>query len=350
MDLNPGSSIFNIYNFRSNPATKLPGCPCHFFECLLWNPPLDGYFRRECSKYATTIPSLDGLISDISDWMLKLGYNYERLVPAITFHGVAGTAESQLSLNIDSSLIPITSAFHCAFSSDVKNFRELRLVPQSVLTNTEEVLTVGQTFAQLQFVFGPGVVISIRDGRVRVDVLGSANEATSTLATTLFNNSLPVGHSYTIHGRHVRHFVKPSIDWVVDDMRQLWSRADDFLPGVNVTFHPVHQALDIVKFVDVRILNNHTLLNVRHGSPVDTDLERILRHAKQRAVDAAWEVERERVQSGKMSLNRWTKVQEEELVGKGRVQGMIGEYIHDVKEFPELGDSPKNIRFIPAVR
>lgn len=298
----------------------------------------------------TLIFKFSWVILDIADWMLKLGYNYERLVPAVNFQGVIGTAEARPSSPVDTKLMPITSAFHCAFSSDVKNFRELHLVPQSALTNTEEVLTVGQTFAQLQFLFGPGVVISIRNGRVRVDVLGSASEATATLATTLFNNSLPVGHSYTIHGRHVRHFVKPSIDWVVDDMRQLWLRADDFLPGVNVTFHPVHQALDIVKFVDVRVLNNHTLLNVRHGSPVDTDLERILRHAKQRAVDAAWEVERERVQSGKMSLNRWTKVQEEELVGKGRVQGMIGEYIHDIKEFPELGDSPKNIRFIPAVR
>lgn len=293
--------------------------------------------------------------ADISGWMWRLGYNYDRLVPEIHFQGIVhpkhfGAVVTTVRTNSDNLLK--TSAFRCAFDRNIANFRELLLLSESVFANSEEkVLTLGHEFTRLQFLFGSGITLSSSEnGEISVFMLGSANEAMASLATVLFNESIAIGQPYTIHGRVVYYFVKPSINASVELMQQMLARADDSLHDVNITFHPVHIALDIVKFVDVRIVSNHTTINIRHGSPVDSERERVSRHTKQRTIDVAWDIERERVRNKKTTINKWTIAQEEELISKGRVQGMVGEYIRNIIEYPELADSPQNIRIVPVNR
>lgn len=290
---------------------------------------------------------------DISGWMWRLGYNYDRLVPGINFQGIVHPKHfgAVVAARTNSDNLLMTSAFQCAFNRNIANFRELFLVSESVFANSEEVLTLGHEFTKVQFLFGSGITLSSSEnGEISVFTLGSANEATANLATVLFNESMAIGQPYTIHGRVVYYFVKPSINASVELMQQLLARADDYLRDVNITFHPVHIALDIVKFIDVRIISNHVTINIRHGSPVDSERERVSRHAKQRTIDTAWEIERERVRNKKTTINKWTIAQEEELISKGRVQGMIGEYIRNIIEYPELADSPQNIRIVPVNR
>ena len=64
-------------------------------------------------------------------------------------------------------------------------------------------------------------------------------------------------------------------------------------------------------------------------------------------MDGAWIIERELVQSGKLSVNSWSKSQREELLSKGQVAGMQARYIRNISEFPELADDPRNIKFTP---
>lgn len=292
-------------------------------------------------------------VVDISDWMWKLGYNYDVLVPGINFQGLVHAKHlGVVTAKADSELYQTTSSFQCAFDRDVANFRELFIVPKSALMiNGAELPTLGREFTKLRFLFGSGVVLSSsKNGQISVNMLGSSSEATASLIAVLFNESIVIGRQYTGHGRIVYHFVKPSVVSSVEHMQQLLEIADESLPDINITFHPVHVALDVVKFIDIRVISNHTTINVRHGVPVDSERERLARHAKKRAVDAAWEVEHERVQNKKATVNKWTKEQKEELVSKGRVQGMVGEYIRKISNYPELADCPQNIRFVPVNR
>jgi len=48
----------------------------------------------------------------------------------------------------------------------------------------------------------------------------------------------------------------------------------------------------------------------------------VLRKVGQRAADMAWKIERERAQSGKRSINTWSKRQVDELLSKGIVSGV----------------------------
>lgn len=255
--------------------------------------------------------------------------------------------------------MPVTSAFHCAFDRDMDNFLALTVVPSSaVMDAPDDDLDVGRSFLPLRSLFGPGVFLSVDGGRVSVTVLDSANDIMRLLATTLLNNSLAVGLRYTVRGRDVHHFVKPSVDQAIDDIRALSLRAEGTIQGLNVTVQQIPgtgvdaaaAAAAAVQFVDVRLHSNYTTLNLRYGSGVDAERDRVLRHAKQRALTGAWEVERELTQSQKMRMNAWTKRQEEELVSRRHVAGVVGEYAIDVRQFPELADCPKVVRFVPAGR
>lgn len=259
--------------------------------------------------------------------------------------------------------MPVTSAFHCAFDRDMDNFLALTIVPSSAVMDVPDDLDVGRSFMPLRSLFGPGVFLSVDGGgggRVSVSVLDSANDIMRLLATTLLNNSLAVGLRYTVRGRDVHHFVKPGVDQAMDDIKALSLRAEGTIQGLNVTVQQIPgtgAGADAaggdgagVQFIDVRLHSNYTLLNLRYGSTVEAERDRVLRHAKQRAVAGAWEVERELTQSQKLRMNAWTKRQEEELVSRRHVAGVVGEYALNVSEFPELADCPKIVRFVPAGR
>jgi len=159
---------------------------------------------------------------------------------------------------------------------------------------------------------------------------------------------------FTIHGRDVHHFVKPSLEQAIDDIRALQLSANSLsvtIEGVNVTVHAHHgDDSDTIKFFDVHLHNDYTAVSIRYGTTVARERERIMRHAKVRAVEAAWVVERELVQSGKRSINAWTQLQRDELLSKGSVGGMRAVYLRDVVGFPELAGDPKNMRFVTNER
>ena len=100
----------------------------------------------------------------------------------------------------------------------------------------------------------------------------------------------------------------------------------------------------------MHVHNAHTALSVRYGSSPAHERERILRHARLRAAESAWVVERELAQSGKRSVNAWSRQQRDELLSRGYVAGMRAVFLRDAGgEVPdELADDPKNIRFVPV--
>ena len=285
---------------------------------------------------------------DFTNWLTKMGYNFKGLIPALSFHGEFLTKPDDDAVD-RAHLIPVTSAFHCAFKRDMERFLQMSTVPTSFVTGIVKDLDIGGSFAPFRYLFGPGIVVSLAvGGRVSVNVLDSAREELVLLASVLLNNSIAVGLQFTVHGRDIHHFIKPSIEQAQEDIKALSLRPEGTVQGLNVTYHRIPP--DNVRYIDIRLHSNYTLVNLRYGTTLEAERDRILHHAKQRAIDGAWEIEREIVQSRRLRMNVWTKQQEEELVSKGKVEGMTGEYVLDVDEFVELADSPKNIRFVSAAR
>lgn len=230
----------------------------------------------------------------------------------------------------------------------MQNFIDISTVPKSKVTSETGGHSIVKSYAPFQYVFGEGVLLTIVNGRVVVSVLDSANEVLSLLATTLFNESYAVNLHYTIHGRDVHYFVKESLDDAVADVKDLSLRTEDTIGGINVSVHRVHETSEIMKHVDIRLHGNHTVLNLRYGTTVWHERQRILRHAKERAMAGAWALEKELAENRQESLHKWTRQQREELLKVGTVSDMRATYLRDCEAHPELADDPRNIVFVPA--
>lgn len=334
-----------------------------------------------------------------------MGYNYGGLIPDLQYTGVIGLSPAPKSvlpagaLATSPSLMSLTSAFRCAFDRDTKQFSRLSLLSLSVVTDScsgasidsdeddlvaadeapdwtttrSNPVAAGRGIALTPYIFGPGVVLDIdpSTGRVAVVTLDSAHRSIALLVAVLLNGSTAVLPRFAgPRGRDIVHFVRPSLDDAADDMRQLELRPEGTVRGLNVTVHRVHEAPGgtALRYVDVRLHGEHATISVRYGATYASERARLLHHAWQRAVDAAWTVERELVQAGKTTANAWTRSQADELVGRGRVDGYTGQYIRDVSSLSltadggggggadgriglaDLADWPRNIRFVPAVR
>jgi len=290
----------------------------------------------------------------------ELGYDYESLIPTVSYSGLVG--ECAHADDDVSSGVRVTSAFRCAYDGNMARFSHVSAVSSSLVAASHAPLRHRSTaaVASSPYVFGAGVLLSAADvvdasgavqERVTVTVQGSAaSDSLAALATTLLNGSTLIRPRLSgSHGRDVLHFVRDDVlDDVVNDVRRLQLRADARL---NVTVHRVHDDHHAasVRYVDVRLRGVHATVGVRCGATASSERARLRHRAWQRAVDAAWTLERELVQSGRVTANAWTRTEAEQLVTTGRVDGYTGVYVRDVDQRPpRLVDCPRNIRFIPV--
>lgn len=289
----------------------------------------------------------------MKDWLSVLGYDYDSLVPAVNFEGEIRPRGDDRGANENRNhLLSTVSAFRCAFEQDMENIVELSTVPRSRITvDPEKEINVGKSFTPTSYLFSAGVVISIQpNGIVAVHALESANSSLANLSTILLNGSYSVGVRLTSRGHSVNYFVKSQVDAITDDLQILGiPPSGTVVHGLNVTISREASSAG-PRYVGVLVRGEHASVNVRYGATVSSERRRVLKEAERRAVDAAWLIERETLQSGKHTINAWTREQRDELLSSGRVANMGAVYIRDVSNCTEIADDPKNIKFVPIRR
>ena len=311
------------------------------------------------------------LLSDIPSWLQELGYDVNSLIPSVDFNGHINAAQrhsrrrssssSSSSSSRDGSsvnaLMPVVSAFECAFNRDINAVTTVSTVPKSKITLSQPELSI-KSFEAIPALLGRDVVLTSLDGgKVEVSFLENPDEQLALLAATVLNNSRLVDVQFTVHGRDVHYFVKENLQDAINDAKTLSLTLDATVIGnVNVTLHRIDDDDDgdaaaagagRAPLVDVRLHGEHSVFNVRYGTSAPLERERVLRHAMERAVDAAWLIERELAQSNKQSMYAWTQQQQQQLISTGRVANVRTAFYRDVSKYPQLADDPRNIRFIP---
>lgn len=98
---------------------------------------------------------------------------------------------------------------------------------------------------------------------------------------------------------------------------------------------------------ELRLLSAEALISIRYGADPRQERHRLLKHARKRAVERAWESERALVAAGSRGARaEWNAEERDELVNRGRVDGYEGQDVHDVTgRRPQLADDPGNVRF-----
>jgi hypothetical protein len=101
-----------------------------------------------------------------------------------------------------------------------------------------------------------------------------------------------------------------------------------------------------LQVLDVRIHRPNAIINLRYGTTVDREKQRLLHHAKSAALRKLWHRERESLRNGLPTTREWTQQEVDELLKAGYVSGFDGEHVRDVIKYPELSEDPFNIRFV----
>ncbi|XP_050530422.1 teneurin-a isoform X1 [Daktulosphaira vitifoliae] len=201
--------------------------------------------------------------------------------------------------------------------------------------------------ASLVPLFGNGILLSRSDdGRVVVQSVPNANPIYKDVFTSVFNDTFLLPFSLVMHGaqQDAYYFVKKDIWHANEDKVQL----KRFGTQMNTTFHEKESDNNSGKVVDVRIHCTDTVMNLRYGTTLDHEKQRLLHHAKTAVMRKAWHRERDLLRLGLPTNKDWTTAEVDEILKSGYASGFDGEYIRDIERYPELCDDPYNIRFIKS--
>ena len=98
--------------------------------------------------------------------------------------------------------------------------------------------------------------------------------------------------------------------------------------------------------LDVRIHRPNAVINLRYGTNLARERQRLLHHCRTGAIRKAWHRERDSLRNNVPAVRDWTQQEADEILKLGAASGYDGEYIRDVDKYPELAEDPFNIRFV----
>ncbi|XP_055682330.1 teneurin-a isoform X2 [Lutzomyia longipalpis] len=194
--------------------------------------------------------------------------------------------------------------------------------------------------------FGRGIVVSRSStGQAIVSSVPAANAIYRDVYTSVFNRSHLLPITFVVHNSQQDSFFFVKEDaWRASEDRQQLKR----LQGqVNTTFHEIARENGSGNnYLDVKIHGAHTVINLRYGTTVEKEAQRLMHHAKLTVVRKAWHREKEALRSGIATAIEWSQTESDEILKQGYANMYEGEYVHDVVKYPELAEDPYNVRFV----
>uniref|UniRef100_A0A3B4DRA1 Teneurin-4 n=1 Tax=Pygocentrus nattereri TaxID=42514 RepID=A0A3B4DRA1_PYGNA len=294
-------------------------------------------------------------MTDVNSWLVTFGFQLYNVIPGYR-KPVTDAMEPSYELihtQVKTQEWDSTKSVlgvQCEVQRQLKSFVRLERFDQIYRASGAgcQQLPGHTSFASGSSMFGKGVKLAIREGRVSADIISLANEDDRRLAAVLDQAIYLQDLHFTIAGIDTHYFVK--LGPVEGDLTLLGMTVGrrTLETGVNVSVSQVNAVLGgrTRRITDVRLQHGTLSLNVRYGSSVEEEKVRVLELARQRVVDAAWTRERLRLRQGEDGTRTWTDGERQQLLASGRVQGYEGYYIVSVDQFPELADSVSNVHFL----
>ena len=184
---------------------------------------------------------------------------------------------------------------------------------------------------------------------------GTINEVPRGIFKSVLNGATLVDfRTVTKSGEESYYFVKEQIAQSTDDIRALHRLG----PRVNLTTHDTQTDNSLT--MDVRVHLDNTQINLRYGTKVEAEKNRLLRHTYKILTRRAWTKEKELILAEETLLGDnseiqltnypWSASQRKQLLRKGSVDGFDIMFKREVQKYTELANSLDNIKFIPRKR
>nr|CAD7592846.1 unnamed protein product [Timema genevievae] len=279
-------------------------------------------------------------MTDLPSWLRLYGYDIDNMLVSsytarMVYQPQARVTSPQLSPDFG-----VMSGLQCIVDKVNKNFRDLGFVPKPLLKMEPKTRNLLPRVAYRRAVFGEGLLISRVDGRAIVSVVDGVNSVVQDVVTSVFNNSHFLDLHFSLHDQDVFYFVKDNALKIRDDQEELKRLGGMF----NISAHETAEH-GSAGTKELRLHNPDAAVFIRYGADPETERHRILKHAHKRAVERAWELEKQLVMAGFSGRGDWSEEEREELLLHGDVDGFEGVDIHSIHHYPQLADDPGNVAF-----
>ncbi|XP_074039433.1 teneurin transmembrane protein Ten-m isoform X2 [Leptinotarsa decemlineata] len=280
-------------------------------------------------------------MTNLNSWLKMYGYDMEKMLGSqyigkMIYRPKALVTAPQLAPDFG-----IMSGLQCIADKINEKFMDLSFVPKPLLKMEPKTRNLLPRVAYRRSVFGEGVLISRAGSRALVSVVEGVNGVVQDVVTSVFNNSFFLNLQFSIHDQDVFYFVKDNVLKIRDDLEELRRLGGMF----NVSTHEITDHGSSIPIKELRLHNPDAVVIIKYGADPDLETHKILRHAHKRAVERAWEIEKQLVAAGFQGRGDWTEEEKEELISHGDIDGYEGVDIHSIHKYPQLADDPGNVAF-----
>lgn len=296
--------------------------------------------------------------TDHVSWMKRMGYNIKNLMPQLDptlwqpetpwgrMTHIVPSLNFRRPFDVTSNMAVESGFLSNLGLRRMTNIFELSSPPKSALKSDVMRVTPTKIGAASDPPFGKGIIVSrTPQGQSIVSSVPAANPIYRDVYTSVFNRSSLLPFTFVVHNsqQDAFFFVKED-SWRASEDRQQLKR----LQGqVNTTFHEIARENGSGNnYLDVKIHGTHAVINLRYGTTVEKEKQRLMHHAKLTAVRKAWHREKESLRNGLTTTVDWSQNEMDEILKQGYANLYEGDYIHDVVKYPELAEDPYNIRFV----
>ncbi|XP_034187283.2 teneurin transmembrane protein Ten-m isoform X3 [Osmia lignaria lignaria] len=279
-------------------------------------------------------------MTDLASWLKLYGYDISAMLGSeymkhMVYQPTATITSPQLTPDFG-----VMSGLQCIVNRVHEKFSDLGFVPKPLLKLEPKTRNLLPRVAHRRAVFGEGILVSRIGGRALVSVVDGVNSVVQDVVTSVFNNSYFLPLHFSVHDQDVFYFVKDNALKIRDDMEELRRLGGMF----NVsTYETTEHGVGTWK--ELKLHNPDAAVVIRYGADPEQERHRILKHIHKRAVERAWEIEKQLVMAGFQGRGDWSKEEKDELISRGAVNGYEGVDIHSVHRYPQLADDPGNVAF-----
>uniref|UniRef100_A0A182FTN0 Teneurin-2 n=1 Tax=Anopheles albimanus TaxID=7167 RepID=A0A182FTN0_ANOAL len=279
-------------------------------------------------------------MNDLRSWLTLFGYDVRKMQGSRYTRDMIYQPKAMIKSPQLAPDFGVMSGLQCIVEKVDEKFADFGFIPKPLLKMELKTRNLLPRVAYRRGVFGEGVLISRIDGRALVSVVDGSNSVVQDVVSSVFNNSYFLDLHFSIHDQDVFYFVKDNILKLRDDTEELRRLGGMF----NISTHEINDHGG-ANGKELRLHGPDAVVIIKYGVDPEQERHRILKHAHKRAVERAWELEKQLVAAGFQGRGDWTEEEKEELISHGDVDGWIGVDIHSIHKYPQLADDPGNVAF-----
>ncbi|XP_064545055.1 teneurin-m isoform X2 [Drosophila montana] len=277
---------------------------------------------------------------DLDAWLQLFGYELNNMQSNRYTKMSQYTPQATIKSNTLAPDFGVISGLECIVEKTNERFSDFDFAPKPLLKMEPKMRNLLPRVSYRRAVFGEGVLLSRIGGRALVSVVDGSNSVVQDVVSSVFNNSYFLDLHFSIHDQDVFYFVKDNVLKLRDDNEELRRLGGMF----NISTHEISDHGGSAA-KELRLHGPEAVVIIKYGVDPEQERHRILKHAHKRAVERAWELEKQLVAAGFQGRGDWTEEEKEELIQHGDVDGWIGIDIHSIHKYPQLADDPGNVAF-----